>query len=299
MESIQSKIFKFMLRVVNLKKMWEVTGDKLKKDMKKKQLSESHEPPKKFQRRFDIIEKEINGYCYYIMKPLKNVGQKHILFLHGGGYVYEIMNLEWKFIAKLLNSLRCTITVPIYPLTPKHQYQEVFNMIVPIYQQIISDVKLKDVIIMGDSAGGGMSLALAQLAKKDELPQPGNIILISPALDMTFSNPEIHEVEKLDPISAVPGLIDIMKWYGGKKGSENYLVSPLYGNFEGLGKISLFIGTHDILYPDARKFKEIMDEKGININYYEYPSMIHVWPLFFFPESKKAKRQIIEIIKAS
>jgi len=152
---------------------------------------------------------------------------------------------------------------------------------------------------MGDSSGGGMSLALAQLLKIKNLPQPGNIILISPALDMSFSNPEIHEVEKLDPVSAVPALIDIIKWYGGEKGSKYYLVSPIYGNFEGLGKISLFIGTHDILYPDAKKFKMLADEKGLKFGYYEYPSMIHVWPLFFFPESKKATKEIIEIIKSS
>jgi acetyl esterase/lipase len=299
MESIQSKLTKIMLRIVNIKKMWKLTGEELRKGIEKKQLSEIHEPPKKVQRSFNIEKKEISDYCYYVMKPWNNVGQKHILFLHGGGYVLEIMGLHWEYLGKLVDSLQCTITVPIYPLAPKHQHQEVFDMIVPIYQQIISEVKFEDIAIMGDSAGGGMSLALAQLLKEKDLPQPGNLILISPVLDMSFSNPEIREVEKLDPVLAVPALIDIVKWYGGEKGSKNYLISPIYGNFEGLGKISLFIGTHDILCPDARKFKTMADEKGIEIGYYEYPSMMHVWPLLFFPESKKATGQIIEIIKTS
>jgi len=77
------------------------------------------------------------------------------------------------------------------------------------------------------------------------------------------------------------------------------LISPIYGNLEELGKISLFTGTNDILYPDAKKLKTITDEKGIKINYYEYPSMIHIWPLFFFPESKKVRKQIVEIIRTS
>ena len=299
MESVQSKLFKAMLRIINIKKMWEVTGDKLKKDMVRKQSAESSKPPKSFEKKFNISKEEINGYGYYVLRPLKNLEEKHILFFHGGGYVYEIMGLEWRFIGKLLDSLKCTITVPMYPLTPKHQYKEVFDMIVPIYEEIISEVKPKDVVIMGDSAGGGISLALAELLKEKRMPQPGNIILISPALDMTFSNPEIYKVEKLDPISAVPGLIDIMNWYGGEKGADYHLVSPIYGSLEGLGKISLFIGTNDILYPDAKRFKEILDKKRININYYAYPYMIHVWPLFFFPESKKATGQIIEIIRSS
>ncbi|MDP4088460.1 MAG: alpha/beta hydrolase [Bacillota bacterium] len=290
-------MLKAVLRIANLKKMWEVTGNKLRKNIERKQLSESHEPPIKVQRNFNISKKEVNGYCVYIMKPLNSVGKKHILYLHGGGFVYEIMSPHWEFLGRLIDELRCTIIVPIYPLAPKHQCQEVFDMILPLYQLIISEVKPGNVVIMGDSAGGGMSLSLAQLLKEKELPQPGNIILISPTLDMTFSNPEIHEVKKLDPVSAVPALIDIVKWYSGEKDSKHYLISPIYGNFEGLGRISLFIGTHDILYPDCKKFKSIAEAKGIAINYYEYPSMIHVWPLFFLPESKKATKQIIEIIK--
>ncbi|BCZ49078.1 esterase [Clostridium gelidum] len=299
MESIGSKLAKIILRIIKLNKMWQLTGNELRDSIEKRQLSESHEPPKVIKNRFNIIKNDINGYCYYIMKPLKDVGQKHILFLHGGGYVYEINIMHWEFLEKISDELGCTITIPIYPLLPKHEHQDVFNMIVPIYNHIISEVKLKDIVIMGDSAGGGMSLALAELLKEKNLPQPGNIILISPALDMSLCNPEIPEVEKLDLMLAVPSLINIGKWYGGEKGSKHYLVSPIYGDIEDLGKISLFTGTNDILYPDAKKLKIIAEQKGIKINYYEYPSMLHIWPLLFFPESKKAREQIIEIIKSS
>lgn len=299
MESLQSKLSKVVFRLIRLNKMWKLTGDELRESIAKKQLSDSHKPPKKIQSKYKISIKEMNSYRYYVMKPLISTEQKHILYLHGGGYVYEIMSPHWEFLGKLIDALACTVIVPIYPLAPEHQCQEVFDMIVPIYQQIISEIKSEDVVIMGDSAGGGMTLALAQLLKEKDLPQPGNIILISPTLDMTFSNPEISEVEKLDPISAVPAIKEIANWYGGEKGSKHFLVSPLYGNIEGLAKISIFIGTHDILYPDAKKFKKMADEKGIDINYYEYPSMVHVWPLFFLPESKKATEQIIEIIMTS
>lgn len=297
MESIQSKLVKFGARLVNLKKMWELTGEELRKYIEKKQLSESHDPPKKVLNKYNIIKKDINGYCHYIMKPLEDVGKKNILFFHGGGYVYEIMSTHWEFLSEFIDELHCSVTVPIYPLAPKHKCQEVYDMIVPIYEQMLLETEPENIVIMGDSAGGGMSLSLAQLLKEKSLPQPGNIILISPSLDMTFSNPEIHKVEKLDPICAVPALKDIVKWYGEDKGPTHYLISPIYGDLEGLGKISLFIGTHDLLYPDAKKFKMMMEEKAIKINYYEYPSMIHVWPLFFFPESKKARKEIIEIIR--
>lgn len=82
MESIQSKLLKVVLRVVRLNKMWKLTGNELLKYIEKKQLSESHEPPKEFQSRYNICRKEMNGYCYYVMKPLNGMGQKHILYLH-------------------------------------------------------------------------------------------------------------------------------------------------------------------------------------------------------------------------
>jgi acetyl esterase/lipase len=299
MESIQSKITKFVLKTIKFNKMWKMTGEELQKNILKRQLAESPEPPKIIQKRFDIVKKQINEYFYYVMKPLGKANEKQILYLHGGGYVYEINELHWGFLAKVSKALNCTITVPIYPLLPNHDGKEIFNMLVPIYKNLLSETHHKNIVIMGDSAGGGMCLALAELLKEKQLPQPGNIILISPELDMSFTNPEINQVENTDPILALTALTQIGKWYFSEKGPKYYLASPIYGDFTGLGKISLFAGTNDILYPDAKKFKEIAEKKGIKINYYEYPSMIHVWPLLMFPESKKAREQIIEIIKNS
>ena len=299
MESIQSKLVKFILTIIKFNKIWKLTGEELQKNIRKRQSAENPEPPKIMKKRFNIVKDEFNGYSYYVMKPLGKANEKHIFFLHGGGYVYEINELHWGFLAKLSRALSCTITIPIYPLLPNHDGKEIFDMLVPMYEKLISEINPKNIVIMGDSAGGGLSLALAEFLKEKQLPQPGDLILISPTLDMSFTNSQIHKVEKLDPILALPSLIQIGKWYWEKEGSKYYLASPIYGDFNGLGKISLFTGTHDILYPDAKRFKELAEEKGIEINYYEYPSMIHIWPLLIFPESKKAREQIIEIIRTS
>ena len=101
MESIQSKLAKKILQIFKINKMWKLTGNELRDSIEKRQLSESHEPPRIIQNRFNIIKNEINGYCYYVMKPLRNTGQKHILFLHGGAYVYEINSMHWRFLRKL------------------------------------------------------------------------------------------------------------------------------------------------------------------------------------------------------
>lgn len=297
MESVQSRLLKLFLRTVQLNKMWKQTGEELRKSVLEKQKSESPEPPKSFGGRYHIIRKETPLGGYYQLKPLGMVGKKHIFYLHGGGYVYGISSMHWEFLGKLADALDCTITVPIYPLAPEHNHQEVFQMLTPIYEEVCDDTKPEDLVLMGDSAGGGIALALAQLLKQMHLPQPENIILLSPVLDMTFSNSEIAGMESCDLIVATPALRDIGQWYRGDREITHPLVSPIYGDLEGLGKISLFVGTHEVLCPDARRLRGMLKAKGIPLGYYEYRGMLHVWPLFFLPESKKAVSEIIEIIR--
>ncbi|WP_339315319.1 alpha/beta hydrolase [Paenibacillus sp. FSL R10-2734] len=295
-ESLQSRMVKLGIRMVRHNNMWKKTGTALRTMIEHKQRKESIEPPNKIIKKYNLLKQEITGHPYYVISNKEKAGHKHVLYLHGGGYVLNVTSLHWGFIAELVDSSDCTVTFPIYPLAPTYTHIDVFEMLLPLYQQLLTTVSNEDIIVMGDSAGGGMSVALAQLLKEKELPQPGNIILISPALDMTFSNPEIKEVEKKDPILATPSIKEIAEWYAGDQQVEHFLISPINGELEGLGIISIFVGTHDIVYPDTRKFKDKLKEQNLPFNYYEYPKMLHVWPLFFFPESKAARNQIMDII---
>ena len=112
-----------------------------------------------------------------------------------------------------------------------------------------------------------------------------------------MNNPEIEKMAHLDPFLK----IDIAKMAanafcsGNNPESEKY--SPIYGDINELPELSLFIGTHDILYPDCKKFKKLCQQKNIPLNYYEYAKMIHVWMLFHLPESKDAMKDIFSIIE--
>jgi acetyl esterase/lipase len=150
---------------------------------------------------------------------------------------------------------------------------------------------------MGDSAGGGLALALSQLLLKEGISQPGNIILLSPWLDVTLNNPKIAALKKFDPMLNLKLLIEAGKTYAGDTPTSNYLVSPINGPIQGLGKISIFIGTHELFLPDARKFKARAKREKVDINYFEYPKMNHVFPVLPIPEARLAMKQIIDIIK--
>ncbi|WNS45474.1 alpha/beta hydrolase [Paenibacillus sp. MMS20-IR301] len=280
--------------------MWKKTGSALRTEIAQKQRKESGEPPADIRKQCNVISREFSGHSCYIMTPAGDSGNassnKEILYLHGGGYVLKISPLHWSFLAGLVDKLRCTITVPMYPLAPEYNHTDVFGMLVPLYEELLSGMDGRKQVVMGDSAGGGMALALAQLLKERGIPAPAHTILISPALDMTFSNPEIGAVQRKDPVTAVPAVREIAQWYAGAQPVTHPLISPLYGRLDGLGPLSIFTGTHDIVYPDVKRLKHRMLEQGIPAGYYEYPRMLHIWPLFFFPESERAREQIYNII---
>ena len=123
---------------------------------------------------------------------------KVILYLHGGSYVADLYREHWEFFKDLIKDTGCTIVVPDYPLTPKYKYSDVFGMMLPLYREIVKKVEKENLIVMGDSAGGGIALALMEEAGREDLMQPKNLILISPWLDVTMSNKEIDKVQKND-----------------------------------------------------------------------------------------------------
>lgn len=294
MASIQSRLFHLLLRLIN------------KKSFLRKQLAsgrtnvfESPQPPLKIYAACRVSIREINGHNVFTLSPKNNNSGKHILYLHGGAYVHSFTKPHWEFLAVLVQNLNCTITAPDYPLAPEYTYKDSFAMVIPLYKDLLLKTRPEDLILMGDSAGGGFALALAQKMSDEQVSQPKHIILLSPWLDISLTNQAIKEIEPSDSFLGVEGLQLAGKAFAGGTNPDYYLLSPINGTLEGLGKISLFIGSKEILAADARKLKALAESKGIGINYFEYENMLHVWMLLNFPESKKARQQIFDLIRHS
>ncbi|WP_322924378.1 alpha/beta hydrolase [Paenibacillus campi] len=225
---------------------------------------------------------------------------KHIFYLHGGAYVSQPVNEHWLFLHDIAQKTGATITVPIYPKAPNYQFQQSFDQVSAVFTELLGNTNPDEIVLMGDSAGGGFALALAQLFKEKGMAQPGNIILLSPWLDVSMSNPDIAALEDVDPMLGTNFLIAAAKAYAGETGLTDPLLSPIYGSVEGLGQITLFVGTHELFLPDCRKFKHMAEHQGVKINYYEYPNMIHVFPVIPapLPEVEQARREIMDIINS-
>ena len=299
-ESISYHLYKELFKILNVKHIYEFEGEALRNVINQKYRKHTHAPRKIRTIKYDITMKDIEGQSYYVVKPVKNQSNKKILYIHGGGYFMGFSKNYWPFLASFADNLGATIIIPLYPLIPEHSCDDVFNMLLPIYKNLLESSKALDITIMGDSAGGGISLSLAQLIKEKKLEQPKDIILISPCLNMAKmtgeEKEEMAEINKKDIILSPISLETIGIWWAGARDRKHYLVSPMFGELEGLGKISLFASKDDCLYVFVKKFCEILKEKNVTINYYENEHMMHCWPLFPMPEGRQARDKMIEII---
>jgi acetyl esterase/lipase len=257
------------------------------------------EPTLNVQLKCEIEKKIISERSVYTLKSKAGLSKLTILYLHGGAYIHNMTRQHWKFLGTLIEQTDCTIVVPDYHLAPEYSYLHSFEMVESLYLEVLQNCKPGNLVLMGDSAGGGFALALAQKLKAENIVQPSQIILLSPWLDLSLMNPDIKAINRYDPFLGIEGLRMAAFAYAGNTNISHYLLSPLNGSITQLGQISLFIGTNDILVADARKLKLKAEENEIKINYYEYPKMIHVWMLLMMPEAKRAKAQIVKLLRHS
>ncbi|MCR6108504.1 alpha/beta hydrolase [Salipaludibacillus agaradhaerens] len=243
-------------------------------------------------------EQTIDGIKVFTLNDQNSLHQKVILYIHGGAWTNQPLKFHWRFMDNLAQSLNAKVIAPIYPKVPHFNYKHTYPQVLNLYKEILESVESpKQLTIMGDSAGGNISLGLAQLLKLEGLSQPKDIILFSACVDMVLDNPHIPGYEKIDPMLSVGGMPVITKIWADDKKLDDPLISPIYGDFSGLTKVTHFIGTHEGLYPDALLFDEKLSKQGVEINTFVYPKMNHVFVIMPIPEAKDAQQKIINIIR--
>ncbi len=257
------------------------------------------EPSKRLHRKYQIAKRTINSHLVWTIAPKQNASEKHVIYLHGGAYVNSFAPQHWDFMSKLVDMTGCTVTAPNYPHAPEHNVNDVFALMLPLFNKLAAAAGSSNITIMGDSSGGGISLALAQRLREEGHSQPGHVVLLSPWLDATLSNPEIAEFDKIDPFLGVEGLKYGGEVYARDVDPKSYLVSPVYGSLKDLAPVTLFIGTRDILYPDCRKLRDKAATEGVRLDYREYDQMVHNWMLGPMPEAKHALAEIVETISSN
>lgn len=226
--------------------------------------------------------------------PAENDTKPVVLYLHGGAYVHNFTSQHWKAMAEWAKTTGCGIVAPNYPLLPLHTAAEAHPLMLRLYRDLLKGFPASRVLIMGDSAGGGFTLALAQQIRHDSLDLPRRLVLISPWVDVMGGDPSLQGRDNWLTI-------DVLQKYGtawaGQMDVSDPIISPLYGDMEGLPPTDLFTGTWEVFYTDVCKTYDKMKAAGVDVRLHVAEKMGHVYPLWPSPEGRKARHEIAKIIK--
>lgn len=251
-----------------------------------------------------VEAKQFMGRYIFILTP-QDIEKTNltILYFHGGAYMAEATQAHWDFLEKIANDTGATIIFPDYPLSPKYSYKDVFRMVVPLYKEVIDRISPENLVIMGDSAGGGLSLALEERLCEDNIEMPEKTILISPWLDVRLTNPKIDEVQKFDKQLNKETLKLAGFAYAREDGIDSYLVNPIDGDLSDLRNVIIYTGTYDILNPDVYILEQRAKEQGVEIQIKEYKEASHIWLIQNEEDEKelvqKAYRDLVNDLESS
>ena len=180
------------------------------------------------------------------------------------------------------------VLAPVYPLAPHHKVMETFELMTEFYENVIQNHK--SITLMGDSAGGGFIHSFCQYLKTIDLHQPKHIVTFSPWVDISIANPSFASED--DPILGEIGLREIGKSWAGNLDATDYMVSPIYGDNEGLPRTLIFAGTNEIFYNDIKDYVENLKNDGVDVKFITGSGLFHIYPLFPIPEAKNAFKEI-------
>ena len=246
-------------------------------------------PPKNLRSDVHIGVQHDDGWPVYTLTPTTSTPAGNVVYLHGGGWVNEIVSQHWRLAAQIAVEAFTVVTVPIYPLIPFGTAEDVMNRVVAIAEA--NRAAHGQVVLAGDSAGAQIALSAAMALRDNGVTLPATV-LISPAVDLTFTNPRIPEVQPSDPWLAVPGGQVLGELWSGSRELTDPVVSPLFGSFEGLGPLTVYSGTHDILNPDARLLVAKAEAAGVTVDYTEQAGQLHDYPLLPTAVGASTRRDI-------
>jgi epsilon-lactone hydrolase len=290
MPSLPVRVVSFLLDTTGIVRKRFTAGDKFLDTIAKVQALPFAEPTANMKSRFDVRHSLYGGRAVWTMAPKGGAVSANVLFWHGGGYVFPITPLHWKFLAHMVGRFGWSITVPYYPLAPDSAAEATTGWALEFYKQYMAESHAGPVVMAGDSAGGGLTAATAMLARDGGLPLPDKLILICPWLALDPGHSDQPGIEPREVILTMDGIKEAGKLYAGNLHVGDPRCSPIFGSWDKMPPIQAFGGGNDILVTDARQMKA----KLPSVEYTELAGMMHDWPIFAFSESRSSQAQMAE-----
>jgi monoterpene epsilon-lactone hydrolase len=214
-----------------------------------------------------------------------------LLYLHGGAYVIGSAR-DYLTLSAALGRAAAVRAVAIdYRLAPEHPYPAAVDDALAAYQALlVGGVAAESIVIAGDSAGGGLAVALLLAARAARLPMPAGALLLSPWVDMACDSDTMRTRAAQDPALDQAGLMAMAAHYLNGRAADSPLASPIHADLVGLPPLMIQVGSSEVLLDDALRLAKRAAAADVRVTLAVWPEMVHVWHFFAFmlPEGKAA-----------
>ena len=238
-------------------------------------------------------KQEYGMNVYYLNEETKSDGI--FIYFHGGAFYNNFVKHEWKMINSIIKKTNALVIAPDYPLIPEIRCDGLYPILLKFYRNIRENYPNKRIIIGGDSAGGTISMVLAELLEKEE--QPDEIICLSPAVDFNIPPEDEDSFKKciFEDKRSWPAIAEM--WLGEGMTNADFMISPIQGDLSKIKHMTIFFGEREFCYNSIIRLKAKNERLNERIEYKLYKGMYHVWVATPVLEAKKAINEIVSIIK--
>jgi len=227
------------------------------------------------------------------------VEERVIYYLHGGGYVMGSIGTHREMSSRLSRAARARVLLLDYRLAPENPFPAAVEDSVAGYHWLLSTgVNPARVVVAGESAGGGLTVATLVALRNAGDPLPAAAISVSPWVDMEALGESMTTKAEADPISSREWILTLAKTYLGDVDPRTPLAAPLYADLGGLPPLLIQVGTSEVLLDDAARLAERARAAGVDVILEPWEDMIHMWHFFpMLPEGQQAIDRIGEFVR--
>lgn len=261
------------------------------------------EPPFLYKPRYHCEEVDLESFTLEHLRVHEENTEYAILQLHGGGYIGPMKNSYRKFSISYLDKCKESDVVTVdYRVAPDYPYPAALEDAIGAYEYMTLDQGYdpEKIMIVGDSAGGGLALALSMYLRDQKKTMPLGLVLMSPWADLTNSGESHKENFEIDPLfgNTTNNMLYDSPYIGDHDPKDPY-ISPIFGDFTGMPPMLIQVGTHEVLLSDSKTIAQKTKEKGNKVRLSIYPGMFHVFQMSgdILPESRQAFEEISEFFR--